>query len=87
MPYKYEDLRPQIFTDEGQKQFLQVRDCAQRLLKVSEAFRAGAIVRQVSGDTWQTLACIDRLVELGEIREIDEDERRVAQYRTFVSDL
>jgi hypothetical protein len=36
------------------------------------------------GDTWDMLACMDRLVELGEIREVTMNGDVAGQHRVFV---
>jgi hypothetical protein len=36
------------------------------------------------GDSWQRIACVDRLVELGEIREITNPNEVAGQHRIFV---
>ena len=63
--------------------FLEIRDKTQKLLKQSGAVRLAEIISHVSGDTWTMLACIDRMIELGEIREIPQGEVS-AQARIFV---
>ena len=50
--------------------FLKIRDRAQFLLDTAGAFRMGVVLNAASGDTWRMMACVDRMVELGEIREI-----------------
>lgn len=81
--YLYAELRDKLFTDEGQRLFLKVRDRAQALLAESGAAMVGAIIRGLSGDSWEMLACVDRLVELGELREVVQ--RDVAGlHRVFV---
>lgn len=65
--YNYETERPFLFTDDGQRMFLQIRDKAKRLLKEAGAFRAQELFTEVTGSSWAMIACIDRLVELGEI--------------------
>ena len=82
--YSYEGQKKELFTDEGQRIFLKVRDKANALLLMSGAFRIQECISTVSGgDVWTRLACIDRLVELDEIRELT-GETVVAQYRVFV---
>lgn len=65
MSYRYEDQRADLFTEQGQRRFLKVRDRAMRLLKESGAGTAECLT---GGDTWENHACLDRMVELGEIR-------------------
>lgn len=81
--YSYETERPKLFTEEGQRDFLKVRDHVQALLAKAGAFRmAEAMI--CSGDSWEALARVDRLVELGEIREITGPDV-AGQHRVFVS--
>ena len=84
MPYNYQEQRETVFTDEGQRRFLKVRDSVDKMLKHSGAARSGEIIHEVCGDLWELLACIDRLVELGEIREIPQGRPCASQCRIFV---
>ena len=82
--YNYKEQKKNIFTEEGQKMFLKIRDNAHQLLESSGAFMMGHVIRNVGGgSSWDMLACVDRLVELGEIRELT-DNSVAGQYRTFV---
>jgi hypothetical protein len=73
--YSYEAERYKVFTDEGQRTFLKVRDKAAKLLEEAGAVRSGKLL-MISGanDTWELMACMDRLIELGEIKEITGPE-------------
>lgn len=82
--YKYEDFKKEIFTEDGQVMFLKIRDNANILLKKSEAFSMNAVIKVVSGDTWKMMACVDRLIELGEIKEITDQNKVSGQNRVFV---
>jgi len=82
--YKYEELKAKLFTDEGQRTFLAMRDRAKLLLKEAGAMTMEAAIRAGSGDSWLLLACVDRMVELGEIREIPQIGV-CGQHRIFVS--
>lgn len=86
MPYDYQTERAKIFTEEGQKLFLAIRDETSRLLRIAGAARVLEIIKMQGGDTWLMLACIDRLVELGEIRELTGPECS-AQARVFTTPL
>lgn len=70
MNYDYSTERNKIFTDKGQREFLKVRDRAHKLLEEAGAFMMFSALRDISGDTWTMMAYVDRLVELGEIKEI-----------------
>lgn len=82
--YKYEELKPKLFTDEGQRVFLGVRDRVKTLLKQSGAMTMAAAISGGTCDSWLLLACVDRLVELREIREISQN-CAAGQDRVFVS--
>lgn len=82
--YNYQTEKKKIFTEEGQEMFLKIRDNVHLLLKQSGAVMMQNAVRGVSGDSWVQLACVDRLVELKEIREITKDNV-AGQHRVFVN--
>jgi hypothetical protein len=68
--YSYQAQRAEVFTEAGQVMFLKIRDNAKRLLSIAGAAQAEKIWAGCSGDSWTMLACVDRLVELGELRLI-----------------
>lgn len=71
MSYDYQTERPWIFTDEGQRQFLKIRDRVKELIETAGAVRMQeAALSGFTGSSWQLIACVDRMVELGEIKEI-----------------
>ncbi len=80
--YNYKEQRNKIFTDEGQKDFLKLRDKVNKLLDISGAFMIENVLG-VNVNTDMTLTCIDRIVELGEIIEIKRDGV-FAQHRVFI---
>ena len=82
--YSYSQERHVLFTDDGQKMFLAIRDRVHRLLRQSGAVRMQEAIAGTCGSSWEMLACVDRLVELGEIREIT-GRSEAGQYRVFVS--
>jgi hypothetical protein len=81
MGYEYTKERENLFTAEGQVHFLKVRDQVQHLLKVAGAFRFDAV--HVTGSSWTTIACVDRLVELKELVELPRQCWQ--QYRVFTT--
>jgi hypothetical protein len=81
--YNYSEQRKNVFTEEGQKMFLKIRDRAHKLLNEAGAFMLGNVISGVCGSSWDMLACVDRLVELGEIREITQ-KGVAGQHRVFV---
>lgn len=71
MSYGYEAEKPRLFTDEGQRGFLKVRDHARAMISHSGAATLFALMRAKApecADSFAMIACIDRLVELGELR-------------------
>lgn len=81
MAYDYQTERAWLFTESGQVKLLEVRDQVHKLLQAAGAFRMTAI--HVSGDSFQTLACIDRLVELGEIVPLRDKSACWGQYQCY----
>jgi len=84
MSYDYKTERPNVFTEEGQRMFLKIRDRAKELIRMAGCARSQEMMSGVCGSSWTMLACIDRLVELGEIVEILPDgKEQMGQYRIF----
>jgi hypothetical protein len=84
MSYRYEDQKPWLFTDEGQRALLAQRDWCQKALATAGSFTSGRGMAAISTpDTWKAMALFDRLVELGEIRELTGPEAW-GQHRVFV---
>lgn len=65
--YEYQHERPRLFTDDGQRMFLQIRDQTHKLIDAAGAVTIQKAIANVGGDSWLMLACIDRMIELGEI--------------------
>lgn len=82
MSYNYTDLRPKLFTEDGQVLFLEMRDRAKKIIAHAGAARMDAIMQGSTGDTWLMLACVDRMVELGELKEVPSPST-AGQYRIF----
>jgi len=73
LSYDYSKERAYIFTEEGQREFLKIRDRVRHLLDYSGSCTVGKAIETSTGSSWSHLACIDRLVELGEIRYVNRD--------------
>jgi hypothetical protein len=85
MSYSYKEVRPRLFTEDGTRQLISIRDSARKHLKASGAVRFQEAVRGAGGgESWTQLACFDYLVEIGELREITPDGAP-GQHRVFVS--
>lgn len=72
--YNYQNHRNYVFTEEGSIVFLKIRDRAKHLIDQAGAVTLGKLISMISGNTWDHIACVDRLVELGELRHIGPDD-------------
>jgi len=70
MAYDYQTERPWVFTDEGQRQLLSIRDLIRGHIKVAGCCTIEKAIMGQVGSSWGMLACVDRLKELGEIKII-----------------
>ena len=82
--YNYQEEKQHLFSDEGQRLFLKCRDRVKSLLATSGAVRMQEALQTLSGSNWTMLACLDRMIELGEIREIQQGNV-AGQHRVFVA--
>jgi hypothetical protein len=72
MSYKYEDEKKRLFTEDGVKTIIFVRDQAKALVKIAGCFTAEKLLEKCAGDSFTILAVLDFLVEIGELRVRDE---------------
>lgn len=71
MSYNYKRERCKLFSDEGLRALVDVKDFVDKALAFAGAVRMGEIIHTVSTESnWMTMACVDRLVETEQIREI-----------------
>ena len=70
MSYDYKKEKPEIFSERGQRNFLEIRDRVDGLLLHSGAFTMENAIKGTGGVIWKSMACIDWMVELGELVEI-----------------
>jgi len=80
--YKYEDMRPYIFTEQNVPILLKTRDIVFKLCEKAGCCRASKA--WIKGDSWMAFAILDYLCELGEIREVTNPEVVQAQDRVFL---
>lgn len=73
--YEYQKEKAWLFSDEGQRVLLKIRDKAREWYELAGAVRVGNLmgISGLSSDSWQNLACIDRLVELKEYQIANGD--------------
>lgn len=82
--YRYSEVRNTLFTEEGLVMFTKVRDFVHKALAVSGAVRMQECMNAAGGgEAWMMLACVDRLVEMGELREVLQ-VGVCGQHRVFV---
>ena len=81
--YDYQTSKKEIFTKENQAMFFSIRDKIQKMLAVAGAFRMQEAIANETGNSFVMLACVDWLVEMGEIREVT-DKDVAGQRRVFV---
>lgn len=72
MSYSYAEQRLEIFSESGQEAFLKIRDNAHKLIRLSGAATMGRLIIG-TGDSWTLMACVHRLVEIGELRSAWDD--------------
>lgn len=75
MAYDYSKQRQELFKPDGVAMLLKVRDNVNQLIDTAGAFEAGKAWDGVTGDSWTMLACLDYLVETGELRRLDDPSR------------
>ena len=83
--YDYEELKPVIFKEENQEDFLKIRDGIEAVTTLAGCITMGKAIEFGKGDLWVRMAVVDRLVELGELIEVERKEENVAgQHRIFI---
>lgn len=84
--YNYEKEKPEIFTEKGNEIFLKIRDNVFKILKLKGLINMSDAIKSCSGSNWFLMACIDRMVELGEIQEVVFKDNRytMGQDRMFI---
>jgi hypothetical protein len=70
--YNYDDIRPELFTEEGVELLMKLRDISGKLLFQAGAYTFEKVTRTITGDTWLMMAALDYMVERKEIRMVYE---------------
>ena len=70
--YKYEEMKKEVFTEDGYKTIVKIK----RNIQNRECFNTTELIKNCSGDSWVMLACVDWLVESGEIELVSEKGSR-----------
>lgn len=75
MGYIYEEIKPKIFTNRGQKVLINIVKNIQFLnWQNKKRVDVNTLIKNSYGDSWLMLACVDYLEELGEIRLVEKGE-------------
>jgi hypothetical protein len=82
--YEYQAHRQHVFTEAGSRDFLKIRDKANALCASAGCVRVDKLMREVSGSSWDTMALIERLVELQEFYWLNEATAPAWQARVLV---
>ena len=84
MSYDYQSQRPALFTEEGVRILIAMRDKCRQMLKQSGAFAASKAMESITGSSWVMLAALDYMVERGELKKITQPEAR-AQHEIYAA--
>ena len=82
--YNYHEEKKNLFTEDGMKTYIEIRDNFYKLLKQSGAVRLQEAIQPAIGSSFTMIACIDYMVEQGEIAEVTS-ANTFTQHRVFVS--
>lgn len=85
MAYEYEKEKPWVFTDNGQRQLLRIRDRIHKIIPQAGCTTMGKAILGESGSSWEIMACVDRLVEIGDLFEIQQVNAPAGQNRIFTT--
>lgn len=88
MSYEYATERDAIFTDDGQRAFTKGRDKVLAAISKTGAITMWKAMSMFgSGTNWSQMACVDRMVELGDLTEVVPSKEHAHQYRVFMETL
>jgi hypothetical protein len=62
--YNYEEQKKALLTERGQEKLLAAHDIFIRMLKETGAATKGRLFSKLDGDSFESMAVIDRLVEI-----------------------
>ena len=85
MAYSYQEERAFVFTEAGQEMLMRVNDRADRLIAQSGVVTLEKLIQGETGSSWSMMACVDRLVEMGRLKEVSYNAP-AAQFRIFRKD-
>ena len=84
--YEYEEEKPSLMTIDGQKAFLKNRDWVLKTLNKYGAFNEECALVEMPEviNSFFGIACLDRMIELGEIKRIKRPANYPNNYNIFV---
>lgn len=85
MPYNYQMERYKVFTEDGVDTLFRVRDAVKHCIKECGAFREQELFKHIKGsyDSWTVTACLDYLIELGEL--VRWERKSWGQYSVYTT--
>ncbi len=84
MSYDYQVERHKLFSEDGMRKIISTRDNVKKAIECAGVVDMQHAWHNGSGDAWTMMACVDYLVEIGELREINYGHC-AGQHRIFVS--
>ena len=84
--YKYEDEKKYVFTNPGHFILGKIQVRALEMIQHAGVCRLQNLIDNITCSDWEAMACVDRLVELGILREIAY-EYPSGQNRLFVKGM
>ena len=82
--YNYQIEKLNLQTEYGRMVFQKVRDNVKWLISQSGAVMMKDAIKETGGDSWRSYACIDKLIEIGEIAEIEQG-KIINEHRIFIA--
>ncbi len=84
--YDYQECKKTLFTEEGMKDYIKVRDAVKVLLAGPGAFSHTGLMEKLSGiDAWFVQAACEYMIEQGELVCLRGKETAWMQFYVFAS--
>lgn len=88
MSYSYQTERPYVFSEEGSENVMRAKNYIDKALEQHGAVRCEEAMSGANfkgcPTSWERLVCIDRLVEIGEIRGVREGRGFATQHQVYI---
>jgi hypothetical protein len=89
MNYNYNEQKPYVLSDDGSADVIRIKNFIDEAIADYGAVRMQEIMDRckfATCDTWEMMACVDRLVELKQISEVTRNISVAGQHRIFTKD-